>query len=940
MDKVTAVRIKRNDDTYSEDLSIGASVENISYDNEQTLLEVLGANFSTAGGRNVSTELADYDQFKKEATEQLHKILNEKIGLKPEVLGEKVGYAAQSITYVGLNKYIIGFARAKGYNDGSLENGGHYNKNSYLVLYNADAHLSANAEVRDAGCAIQGFIECYAGHVSSLACSKLLDNNNLNEIVLYISETYNPDKEDIRDHSISFTDDSYSIENLQTTFIADANRSSPLYFSRYKVGKGYYSKYVFKKMILSLTTNNSENFKYNISITSETLFVMPVGINAWGLASDTAGRVGILATESATPRINSQTVNMRFFYLDQLQEKMQELAQGSQANLEILTLNMNPSQYPNWLKNFMKEQVLISLPNNSIETEWRPCTPQAIAINGIYLYWIYANPNSIAVYDLTTGKFIKYLYIGDFSGDSVLVGEIQQMAFDENGNGKIISQYYALGPLEKTGKGDKRFYLVSDAHLEPNLPSLPFQSQHWYPTEIREIYVKPSLSAEAESGWPLISITTNYADTSDYNKNNQLGSSINPFLSLESALYAAMSTPNNIIKIYIVSDENENVILSQNFYIRYPFKDLTIVAKNCNVVFNGAVQIESGNVLFDVEQKNDFGNFIFTQIKTKELSQVILKNCLFYGKPKLKNNFSFVFCGKFSIIDCLFFTQLPNNEVDSIEKTCFHFADGAIGEIDFLSNSSEAKISFNQAINIAIALVDGRVSSSVAIPQYNMEEIYKNNITIAGERLFVKTQSPLQSKWVKIYDSEEIGLGRRSKLNIGDQIPIPEDLAKEWITPGRTYRVIWTSRRFQPDRETLLNPVTYTTSMFSVKGYEKNSGTGPEPPNGDGDGYQYIIQLLFLTSASIRQLNLRFIFSDNPKIYLSSIREMSFSSTPSIALANLESTQVLVKGLQEDEVGKLILDENNNFVQNLLEENEIMSQYYIKSIEALNEEVK
>ena len=69
-------------------------------------------------------------------------------------------------------------------------------------------------------------------------------------------------------------------------------------------------------MILSLTTNNSENFKYNISITSETLFVMPVGINAWGLASDTAGRIGILATESATPRINSQTVNMRFFYLD------------------------------------------------------------------------------------------------------------------------------------------------------------------------------------------------------------------------------------------------------------------------------------------------------------------------------------------------------------------------------------------------------------------------------------------------------------------------------------------------------------------------------------------------------------------------------------------------------------------------------------------------
>lgn len=295
-----------------------------------------------------------------------------------------------------------------------------------------------------------------------------------------------------------------------------------------------------------------------------------------------------------------------------------------------------------WRLNNASVQINVTLP---VE---KPRTGQSWATDGKYLYWLSSNPNAVAIFDFSTGEFIRWSEIGDFVGGVMMLGEVEMMCF-AGGRAKIISQYYYPNSISH----NKRYWLFSDMLWSKHIPA---EQQHWYPNAARNIYV----SNEYPQG---VSIRTNKGLT--YPAEQQTGTQNYPYPSLETALYAAMATPNNQTKIIMMSTNHNYVI--DDLVLRLP----TSLSIEClgQVTFTH-LHLPSGNLTIT-------GNARFEKISTTPRSQLQIIGGTFTASGRNNDEAPYSLAGTISIVGAKY--------IGGSDEQIFDFAAGANGVVGFIT---------------------------------------------------------------------------------------------------------------------------------------------------------------------------------------------------------------------------------------------------------------
>lgn len=589
--KLSAIRVMQANGNYGEEIPIGASAQNVFY--------------------NEADNIAVSDELKR--------VLNDKIGVKPQYIGIKEGFSAQAIAYIGSEIYAIGFGINTQPNqyviptiNGKYDNGQTANgaNDSCIVLYN-----SATREVISWG--YGNF-----GHISSMMCSKHDDfSYDMSSQIWEGNFTLC-----IAKNATTIIQATFSVSGIQTIPSASEEWS--------------FSNCSF----------------WNIMSYHNDLYFFGKRDNVFGIHKfvNNDGKPELPSTDNEAVPMSSFTVNS-----------------------QLLEANY---------------------------TYGRPRVPQACAIDEDYMYYAFSNPNTLMVFDNKTGKFVKYLDIGDFAGSEMMIGEIEMIAFGEvPGQAKLISQYYYLNS-DTEERSHTRYWLLSSIRPNQKFASYPIDCSHTYPTEERVIYTKlasdgtKTITNNADSKYsktystanlsslPWRELTLNPDSTNEINlyvPSTHLGSESNPYPSLETALFAAAATPNNTIKIHII----EGGTHTAGLFIKFPFQDLTIIADKCNVRFNGKVQIESGNVTFDFIKDDNKGHFTFAQINTFCNTKISLNRCTFSSKALISSSAPYTFSGEVYIIEGYYLGY--TNETLSTVKV-FKFQEGSSGAAAFNLSSSTA----------------------------------------------------------------------------------------------------------------------------------------------------------------------------------------------------------------------------------------------------------
>lgn len=295
-----------------------------------------------------------------------------------------------------------------------------------------------------------------------------------------------------------------------------------------------------------------------------------------------------------------------------------------------------------WRLNNASVRINVTLP---VE---KPRTGQSWATDGKYLYWLSSNPNAVAIFDFSTGEFIRWSEIGDFVGGVMMLGEVEMMCF-AGGRAKIISQYYYPNSISH----NKRYWLFSDMLWSKHIPA---EQQHWYPNAARNIYV----SNEYPQG---VSIRTNKGLT--YPAEQQTGTQNYPYPSLETALYAAMATPNNQTKIIMMSTNHNYVI--DDLVLRLP----TSLSIEClgQVTFTH-LHLPYGNLTIT-------GNARFEKISTTPRSQLQIIGGTFTASGRNNDEAPYSLAGTISIVGAKY--------IGGSDEQIFDFAAGANGVVGFIT---------------------------------------------------------------------------------------------------------------------------------------------------------------------------------------------------------------------------------------------------------------
>lgn len=313
---------------------------------------------------------------------------------------------------------------------------------------------------------------------------------------------------------------------------------------------------------------------------------------------------------------------------------------------EIYAVGTKDGNYVLWqFTADVPEYVRVTLPNEA------PRTNQAWATDGTYLYWLRSNPNAVAIFDFKTGEFIRWSEIGDFVGGSMMIGEVEMMCFAE-GEARLISQYYYPNSISTA----KRFWLFSELMWSKELPP---DQQHWYPNETRTIYV-------SNAYWGGIAMRTNEGDK--YTKDEQTGTENYPYPSLETALYAAMATPDIPVEIIMLNTGTAYVI--DDLVLRPPHTSLTI---RCNgkVTFNH-LHLPVGNLTIA-------GNAHFERIATTPRARLQIIDGTFTAPSRIDGTAPYYIAGAIAITN--------GKYTGGSDDIIFEFA-GANGVVGFNIDSS------------------------------------------------------------------------------------------------------------------------------------------------------------------------------------------------------------------------------------------------------------
>lgn len=394
---------------------------------------------------------------------------------------------------------------------------------------------------------------------------------------------------------------------------------------------------------------------------------------------------------------------------------------------------------PAYLYIIFPSDTFVALPNEA------PRTNQSWAADGTYLYWLRSNPNAVAVFDFASGQFIRWSGIGDFVGGSMSVGEVEMICFAED-EMKLISQYY----YPNSQSNLKRFWLFSQLKWSRELPP---EQQHWYPNEVRLIYV----SNAYPDG---IAVRTNLGDT--YPRNEQTGTQNYPYPSLETALYAAMATPNNPIEI-VMLDTGEDYEID-DLVLRVPSMGMVI---NCegNVRFT-FLHLATGNLSIS-------GNCFFERIATTNRSRLQITGGTFTSKSRIDGAAPYSIAGTVSIINGMWFAPpAPDEEGDENEETetpadeiLFEFASGANGVVGFNVSALDGE-------GNPLTDSEGGLLSSPRSNNSQQLDLTLYNVRNAGRR----------DRWTVVYAGEPA-------IQIGNAITTI--LSDFYVNDGTVFRVKW-----------------------------------------------------------------------------------------------------------------------------------------------------
>lgn len=367
------------------------------------------------------------------------------------------------------------------------------------------------------------------------------------------------------------------------------------------------------------------------------------------------------------------------------------------------------------------EYISVTLPDEA------PRTNQTWAADGTYLYWLRSNPNAVAVFDFASGEFIRWSGIGDFVGGSMMIGEVEMLCFAE-GKARLISQYYYPNSISTA----KRFWLFSSLMWSKELPP---DQQHWYPNEHRKIYVS---NANPGGG----AIRTNQGD--DYSKDVQTGTENYPYPSFETALYAAMATPNI-----------PNEIIMLNTGTDYRIEDVVLRIPGMNIIITCLGKVTFEHIHLPTGILTITGNCYFERITTTNRSILQISDGTFASKSLIDGAAPYQLGGTVSITNGRWYKSA--NQSDDI---LFEFAAGANGVVGF--NTTDAPLTDS----------DGGVLSaprSNSIQQLNLT-LY--NVRNAGRR----------DRWTAVYSGD-------TDIQIGNIIATT--LSDFYVNDGIVCRVKW-----------------------------------------------------------------------------------------------------------------------------------------------------
>ena len=367
------------------------------------------------------------------------------------------------------------------------------------------------------------------------------------------------------------------------------------------------------------------------------------------------------------------------------------------------------------------EYISVTLPDEA------PRTNQTWAADGAYLYWLRSNPNAVAVFDFASGEFIRWSGIGDFVGGSMMIGEVEMLCFAE-GKARLISQYYYPNSISTA----KRFWLFSSLMWSKELPP---DQQHWYPNEHRKIYV-----SNANPGG--VAIRTNQGD--DYSKDAQTGTENYPYPSFETALYAAMATPNI-----------PNEIIMLNTGADYRIEDVVLRIPGMNIIITCLGKVAFEHIHLPTGILTITGNCYFERITTTNRSILQISDGTFASKSLIDGAAPYQLGGTASITNGRWYKSA--NQSDDI---LFEFAAGANGVVGF--NTTDAPLTDS----------DGGVLSaprSNSIQQLNLT-LY--NVRNAGRR----------DRWTAVYSGD-------TDIQIGTAIATT--LSDFYVNDGIVCRVKW-----------------------------------------------------------------------------------------------------------------------------------------------------
>lgn len=275
-----------------------------------------------------------------------------------------------------------------------------------------------------------------------------------------------------------------------------------------------------------------------------------------------------------------------------------------------------------------------------------PRVSQSWSTDGRYLYVLRSSPNAVAVYDFASGEFIRWVDVGDYIGGTYPIGEMEALCITESG-AMLLSQLYYDLPAKA-----RRFWMISDLKLSSEIVS---NQQHIYPNTERVIYVSNALGGN-------LTFRTNPVSE------NQTGSRVQPYPSLDSALYAAAATPTNKANIILQNTGTDYTI--DNLILNMPSMDISISCAG-NVLFQ-RLELQSGTLRIT-------GNATFAQLLTTAGTKLRIDGGTFNAASRIADQAPYILDGSLSIVNSRY--------TGSGSNTVFEFKAGATGVVGFTEGS-------------------------------------------------------------------------------------------------------------------------------------------------------------------------------------------------------------------------------------------------------------